>query len=170
MKQKLTTAAAPAAHYGMLAALLGMLAAPVAIAAESAQIWTLDQGGKGERAILNYGTPESDETTLTFSCIPRSGKVRLFVGETSDKLKPGDKAKAILAAGGVKTQAQGKILANEMAGVPSFEGVIDARDALFSALAPAETLAVAVGPSQTAVPLKGLGDKAARFAQSCAKP
>ncbi len=141
-------------------------------AAKEERVWTLSGLDKKKSDVsLQYGVPESDYVTIVFSCKPKSGVVDVFVSETSGKLKPGLKAAATLAAGDAKATFPGKLLVNEDAGVPSFEGSLPAKEALFAALAGgAGTLAVTVGPSKDTESLKGAGEKFAKFNAACARP
>lgn len=59
---------------------------------------------------------------------------------------------------------------NEEAGVPSFEGRIDARHPLFKAFENGKTLTVVVGLSKQSAPLAGQSEKFSKLAAACAKP
>jgi hypothetical protein len=140
--------------------------------AKDERVWTLSglEEKKLDLIILNYGIPESDDAFGSFSCKPKSGVVTLFVAETSEKLKPGRSATATLSVGETQTKVAGKLLPNEEAGVPSFEGRLPANDPIFGAMAAGETLAAAIGPSKETAPLKGVADKVKKFVAACAKP
>jgi hypothetical protein len=140
--------------------------------AKEDRVWTLDglKEKKPESITLSYSVPESDYITVVFSCKPKSGAVDVFISETSAKLKPGKKATATLTVGETKATSAGKLIVNEDAGVPSFEGSLPASDPVFAAMAGGETLAMAVGPSKDTVTLKGAGEKPEKFAAACAKP
>lgn len=150
----------------------GLAAAAAAQAEDAGRVWSLSgaDARKGQPVYFGYGVPDSDDTLAAFSCDAGAGRARLFVAETSVKLKPGRPARATLAAGDARAEVPGKILPNEEAGVPSFEGELDPRDPIFAAMAKAARLSVTVGPSRQSAPLDGVGDKAARFAQKCARP
>lgn len=94
----------------------------------------------------------------------------LFVSTTSARLKAGAAAWAALSVGATRAKIAGRLLPNEEAGVPSFEGRMDATDPLFAALADGRTLTVRVGPSTQSAPLDGQGDKFRKFAAACAGP
>lgn len=139
--------------------------------AKEERVWTLEglQEKKPDSVTLAYSVPESDYITLVFSCKPKSGAVDVFISETSAKLKPGKKATATLAVGETKTTTAGKLLTNEDAGAPSFEGSLPASDPIFAAMAGGGTLAMTVGPSKDTVTLKGAAEKAKKFSAACAK-
>lgn len=145
--------------------------ATLARAAEE-RVWTLSgfEEKKADSITLAYSVPESDYITVVFSCKPKSGSVGVFISETSTKLKAGKKATATLAVGETKATTAGKLLTNEEAGAPSFEGSLPASDPVFAAMAGGKTLVMAVGPSKDSVTLKGAAEKAKKFSAACAKP
>jgi hypothetical protein len=145
-------------------------AAPLALAADE-RVWTVTIEDKPSGwAYLNYGLPETDDSFGAFRCKSHSGEAIVFIAETDAKLTAGKRATALLAAGETRTKIAGKLLPNEDAGVPSFEGRIPASDPIFEAMAGAETLVATVGPSKQTAPLKGAADKIRKFAAACAKP
>lgn len=146
-----------------------LLAATPALAKDVWTYWGADKSSP-DRAGLNFGEPDSEESTAHFGCKPHSGRIEFFLGETSEKLRPNKPMKATLTLGGARLEVVGKTLPNELAGVPSFQGAIDAADPFFEKLAGAKALAVAVGPARESLPLAGLGDKAEKFLKACAKP
>lgn len=144
---------------------------PAAVAGET-RVWTLAglEEKKPGRIFLGYAVPESDDSFGGFSCKPRSGTATFFVAETSEKLKPGKSATAVISAGGVSARITGKLTPNEEAGVPGFEGRIGAGDPIFAALAGADALTVVIGASRQTAPLKGAAEKFRKFAAACARP
>ncbi|WP_363346509.1 hypothetical protein [Methylocystis echinoides] len=157
----------------LIFALAAGVAAPAAAKEKEERVWTLSglDKKKSETVSLDYSVPESDYITIVFSCKPKSGAVDVFISETNKKLKPGRKATATLAAGEAKATFPGKLLVNEDAGVPSFEGSLPAKEPLFAALAGgAATLAITVGASTDTETLKGAAEKFAKFNAACAKP
>jgi hypothetical protein len=140
--------------------------------AAQTRVWSLTgfEEKKPELIYLTYGAPETDDSLGTFRCKPASGRVTLFVSTTNLRLKPGRAATALLAVGETRTKVSGRLLPNEEAGVPSFEGSLDAVDPVFTALADGLTLTVRVGPSTQSAPLAGQGDKFRKFAAACARP
>lgn len=155
---------APAA---LIVALLG-IASPAA--AQQGRIWSfsLDEA-KPPMAFLNYGVPETDDSLGGFHCDAHSGATTLFISETDGKQKAGKAATAILAVGDAQTKVAGKLVPNEEAGVPSFEGRVAADDPIFAAMARGETLVVTIGGSKQSAPLKGAGAKIGKFIDACKK-
>lgn len=158
------------ARAAMRACCAASLLATAAAQTADRRAWTLS--GLEEKAPefvhLGYGAPESDDSLGAFRCKPGSGVVTLFVSETGERLKPGGKATATLSAGEIRTRVAGRLLPNEEAGVPSFEGRIGADNPIFEAMAGGETLTVAVGPSKQTAPLRGASEKFRKFAAACA--
>lgn len=149
-----------------------ILAALSAARAEpDARAWILGglEDKNADSIYLGYGTPESDDSVVSFTCAPESGVAKIWISETSDKLKAGEKATALLAVGGTKAKAAGKLMPNEEAGVPSFEGRLPAKDPIFAAMAAGETLDLSVGAAKHSAPLAGASDKFQKFAAACAK-
>jgi hypothetical protein len=157
---------------GSFVALTGSAMGHAPANAKEERVWTLSglEMKKPDSISLAYAAPESDYVTFVFSCKPQSGGVSLFVSETSAKLKPGKKATAEISVAATKARAEGKLMPNEDAGVPSFEGTLPAGDPIFAAMSAGGTLAVAVGPARETAPLKGAADKFGKFAAACAKP
>jgi len=122
-----------------------------------------------DQASLRYGD-DSEESVVVFSCKPRSDAVRVFVGETDASLKPNEKATAAISAGSQKATVRGRTVPNELAGVPSFMGSLEASDPLFAALTGSDNLVIKVAKARTVVPLKGIGSKGADFIKACRKP
>lgn len=154
-----------------LAGVLSVLALSGVGAQTAQRVWTL--GGLEEKdadsIYLGYGVPESDDSLGSFTCAPGSGVVKVWIAETSDKLKAGDKATAIFSVGDKKSKVAGKLIPNEEAGVPSFEGSLPAKDPIFAAMTGGETLNIAIGGAQRTAPLADATEKFKKFAAACAK-
>ena len=129
--------------------------------------WRLKTAGGS--AVLAYGIDNAEGTPIVFNCRLGSGVVKVFISETSEALKPGQSATASLPAGRVTVRVPGRMMVNEEAGVPSFDGSLPASDPLFAALPTAATLAMAVSSWRLSVPLKELGNKASTFNGQCKK-
>ena len=95
--------------------------------------------------------------------------VKIWVAETSAKLKAGDKAAAILSVGEKSAKVAGKLVPNEEAGAPSFEGRLPAKDPIFAAMAGGQMLDVAIGGTKRSAPLADASEKFKKFAAACAK-
>lgn len=160
------------ATHSLALSAVGLLLSPPLARAADERVWTLSgvEGKKPDDIFLGYGVPESDDSFGGFSCKPGGGVVKLWIAETSPKLKPGKSASAVLSVGGASVKVSGKLTPNEEAGVPGFEGRLAAGDPIFAALAGGETLAVTVGPSKQTAPLKGAAEKFRKFAAACARP
>jgi hypothetical protein len=154
-----------------LAGVLTVLAMSDLCAQTDQRVWTL--GGLEEKdadsIYLGYGVPESDDSLGSFTCGPGSGVVKIWIAETSAKLKAGDKATAILSVGEKSAKVAGKLVPNEEAGVPSFEGRLPAKDPVFAAMAGGQTLDVAIGGTKRSAPLADASEKFKKFAAACAK-
>ncbi len=135
------------------------------------RVWTL--GGLEEKnadsIYLGYGVPESDDSLGSFTCTPGSGLVKIWIAETSAKLKAGGKTTAILSVGEKTAKVAGKLVPNEEAGVPSFEGSLPAKEPIFAAMTSGETLEIAVGGAKRTAPLANATEKFKKFAAACAK-
>jgi hypothetical protein len=136
---------------------------------EEAYKWQLVNGSDG-KATLAYGGESAEDMTIALDCKLHSGVIGVFVAETSEALKPNRRINATLMAGSVRSSVQGKTVPNEDAGVPSFQGTLQATDALLDALAGANSLSIDVGASHQQVPLKGIGNKSRAFVTQCRKP
>jgi hypothetical protein len=154
-----------------LAGVLSLIALSDVSAQNDARVWTL--GGLEEKdadsIYLGYGVPESDDSLGSFTCAPGSGIVKIWVAETSDKLKAGDKAAAILSVGQKTAKVAGKLVPNEEAGVPSFEASLQVKDPIFAAMTSGETLSISIGGAQRTAPLADAAEKFKKFTAACAK-
>jgi len=128
--------------------------------------WTMTSDK--DQATLAYGD-DSEETDLALICKPHSNSVKIFVGETDKSLKPKMQVTATFSAGAAKATVAGKTLANELAGVPSFEGDLPATDPLFDAMASAPSISLKVAKSVKTISLKTIGSKALAFSKACRK-
>lgn len=151
---------------------IGAIAIADPVCAKDQRVWTLSgfEQRKPERISLFYEAPETDDIFGGFYCKPKSGVVTVFISETSGKLEPGKRTTGVLSVGGVTTKVAGKLLPNEEAGVPSFEGTLPASDPIFAALAGGETLTVTFGSAKDTAPLKGAAEKFRKLGAACAKP
>ncbi len=155
----------------VLAGVLFILALSGLGAQTAERVWTL--GGLEEKdadsIYLGYGVPETDDSLGSFTCAPGSGVVKIWIAETSDKLKAGEKATAILSVGQKTAKVAGKLVPNEEAGAPSFEGRLTAKDPIFAAMTSGETLNITIGGAQRTAPLADATEKFKKFTAACAK-
>src|ERR1043165_8183517 len=103
----------------VVSALLIAVAIP---AAAQEREWIFDTAD--DDAYLVFGVPESEDAGISFGCTLRSGEIRLFVPEAGDDLKPDQKIKVIISAGGKDFTYDGLTSANEMAATTSAEATV----------------------------------------------
>lgn len=144
------------------ALLLAGLAAPAA-ADERTWILTQDAG----RAFLMYGTPESDDVVLAFSCDPRARTWLVSSFVETQGLKAGRGASMTFVAGARRASLNGIGRSNEMIGSVDVvaRGPID--PAVLDLLKVASPLVVEVPGRRETIDTTTLGDKAARFEKAC---
>ncbi|TLG78736.1 hypothetical protein [Methylocystis sp. B8] len=154
-----------------LAGVLSLIALSGVSAQTDARVWTLGglEDKDADSIYLGYGVPESDDSLGSFTCAPGSGVVKIWVAETSDKLKAGDKATATLSVGQKTAKVAGKLVPNEEAGVPSFEASLQTKDPIFAAMTSGETLNISIGGAQRTAPLADAAEKFKKFTAACAK-
>jgi hypothetical protein len=155
----------PLAPGSVLAVALS-IASLVSARADDKPKWTMISDKNQVSLIYGDGSEESD---LVLSCKPRSNSVKIFVGETDKSLKPKMQVTATFSAGAAKATVAGKTLPNELAGVPSFTGDLQATDPLFDALASAPSISIKVAKTAREIPLKTIGSKAGAFSKACRK-
>lgn len=129
--------------------------------------WRLSQDAS--KVTLAFGSDNAEDTPVVFTCNAGSGAVSVFVAETDAELKPKRKVTAIFTAGASESKVPGRAVANEDAGIPSFEGRLPATDPLFAALSTADDLSISVGSALQDVPLQLIGEQATEFAGLCRK-
>jgi hypothetical protein len=100
-------------RHAVLTAALALAALQPAAADERS--WTLLIEDDG--AYLNYGTPESDDTLIAFSCKPKRGTWDVTAFMESKGVKPGGPAKLTLSAGARSATLNGKGQSDEMNGI-----------------------------------------------------
>lgn len=122
-------------------------------------------------ASLIFGSRESaEDISVAFTCTRGSGTIRLFVAETGETLKPGQKVSVTLTAGTGKVDAEGEVVPNEMAGGTSSNVDLPASAPVFATMTEAAgTLEIAVADAEISLPLKGIGTKATDLAAVCRK-
>ena len=106
------------------------------------------------------GEPPNAETIyLSLSCAKKGKKIVLFVAETSGKLKPGTTVQVVMSAAMARSRAKGKVLPNQLAGIPSIEAAFPLNAAVFAAMTKTATLRIRAGAWRQATPLKGIGNR-----------
>jgi hypothetical protein len=138
---------------------------------ESERVWISTTEDKPPHwAYLGYGVPETDDSFGAFRCKSHSGEVILFIAETGEKLTAGKPVSAMLTAGEAHATVAGRLIPNEEAGVPSFEGRMSADDPIFEVMTSARTLVATIGSAKQAAPLTGAAEKIRKFVADCKKP
>ena len=139
------------------------LAFALPAAAQEQRRWLLDDAG--DSATLQYGTPESDDVVIAFTCENKQLRISEFVGST--KLTPGQSASLKLSSGTASVVYNGQAVANEMDGTVNVE-VVRAPDAkLFALLKSGQQLVIDVAGNQQTVPLRGAAQDVATFERAC---
>lgn len=163
---------------GLCLAAAALMTAGTAAPATAADAWSY--GSRAGSVTLFYGEtppagePPNEETIqLSLSCRTGSGVVRILVGETSEKLKPGGTVRLTLAAAQVALTVPAKLLPNQLAGVPSLQATAPVGSAVFNVLARMGragrgALRLSAGAAWSGrFPLKTLGSRADRFVAAC---
>jgi hypothetical protein len=134
----------------VLGALLIVVAIP---AAAQEREWIFDTAD--EDAYLVFGVPETEDAGISFGCTLQSGEIRVFVPEAGEDLKPDQKIKLIISAGGKDFTYDGLTTPNEMAATTSAEASIPASDSLFTDLRNTDRFTVKTGTEENTFPLEG---------------
>jgi hypothetical protein len=147
----------------VIASLALLLAAPAG--AQPARTWMFNFDS--DTAVLQYGTPDSDDAVLVIACEPAKKSMRIneFIGSAS--LMPGRTAHLKLGNGTTTLDYAGQTVANEMDGTVDIEvsGPVDPK--LIALLKAGTTLTVDVAGKPTAIPLKDAAPHVAEFEKAC---
>ena len=146
-----------------IGALALVLAAPAG--AQAARSWMFNFDS--DTAVLQYGTPDSDDAVLVIACEPgkKSMHINEFIG--SDKLMPGRTAHLKLGNGTAVVDYAGQTVANEMDGTVNIEVSAPIDPKLIALLKTGSTLTVDIAGKQTAIPLKDAAAHVAEFEKAC---
>jgi len=147
----------------IIAALVLVLAAPAG--AQEARTWMFNFDS--DTAVLQYGTPDSDDAVLVIACEPgkKSMHINEFTGATS--LVPGRAAHLKLGNGATTLDYTGQTVANEMDGTVNIEVSAALDPKLIALLKAGPTLTIDVAGKQTAIPLKDAAPHVAEFEKAC---
>ncbi len=115
--------------------------------------WSFD--ANEDEAFMIFGVPESDDVGVSFWCSLRSGRIRLFIPEASEKLEADKSAAFDVIVGGKTFKQSGKTMPNEEAGTTSIEGEVAVADPMFSELKSASHFELKVEGEVQAFPLAG---------------
>ena len=140
-----------------------LLAAPAG--AQEARSWMFNFDS--DTAVLQYGTPDSDDAVLVIACEPgkKSMHINEFIGSTS--LVPGRTARLKLGSGTAVLDYAGQTVANEMDGTVNIEVSVALDPKLIALLKAGPTLTVDIAGKQTAIPLKDAAHHVADFEKAC---
>jgi hypothetical protein len=150
----------PKAVFGSL-----VLALVMPAGAQEARSWMFNFDS--DTAILQYGTPESDDAALVIACDPgkRSMRINEFIGSAS--LVPGQAAHLKLGNGTAVIDYAGQTVANEMDGTVNIEVSVAVDPKLIALLKTGSSLTVDIAGKQTAIPLKDAAPQVAEFEKAC---
>jgi hypothetical protein len=145
---------------GLLALLL---AAPAG--AQPGRTWMFNFDS--DTAVLQYGTPDSDDAVLVIACEPgkKSMRINEFIGSAT--LLPGRTAHLKLGNGTTILDYAGQTVANEMDGTVDIEVSAPVDPRLIALLKAGTTLTVDVAGKQTAIPLTDAAPHVADFEKAC---
>lgn len=133
--------------------------------AQEARSWMFNFDS--DTAVLQYGTPDSDDAVLVIACEPgkRSMRISEFIGSAS--LLPGHAAHLKLGNGAAVLDYPGQTVANEMDGTVNVEVSVAVDPKLIALLKAGTSLTVEVAGKQTAIPLKDAAPQVAEFEKAC---
>ena len=147
----------------VICSLVLMLAAPAG--AQDARTWIFNFDS--DTAVLQYGSPESDDAVLVITCEPgkRSMHINEFIG--SESLVPGRTAHLKLVNGAASVDYAGQTVTNEMDGGVNIEVTAPTDPKLIALLKTGTALTVEIAGKQTTIPLKGAAPHVAEFEKAC---
>jgi hypothetical protein len=144
----------------------GLLLALSAVAhAQESRSWMLDESGDG--VALMYGTPDSDDILIGFSCDPRDRNMRIVEAVETTKLMPGNKAKVRLKAGNATLELTGDTVANELSGTVTIEVVGAPNPRIPALLKAGPMLTIEVDGGSANIPLAGVAQHLPAFEKGC---
>jgi hypothetical protein len=148
-------------------AVICSLAVVLAGSAEAQEARTWIFNFDSDTAVLQYGTPDSDDAVLVIACEPgkKSMHINEFIG--SDGLVPGRAAHLKLGNGTASVDYAGQTVANEMDGTVNVEVSAPVDPKLIALLKTGTALTVDIAGKQTSIPLKGAAPHVADFEKAC---
>jgi hypothetical protein len=129
--------------------LLVLLVAPAS--AQGTRQWIFDDNP--EAPALSYGTPDSDDLLISFSCEPDEKRMTIVEAVGSKKLNPGGAATFRLGAGAAVLDLKGDAVADETTGTVNIEVVGAPNPRLFALLKAGPSLAIEVAGEKETIPL-----------------
>jgi len=147
----------------VISSLALVLAAPAGT--QEARTWMFNFDS--DTAVLQYGTPDSDDAVLVIACEPgkKSMHINEFIGSAS--LVPGRPAHLKLSNGTAVLDYAGQTVANEMDGTVNIEVSVPADPKLIALLKAGSSLTVDVAGKPTAIPLKDAAPHVTEFEKAC---
>jgi len=139
------------------------LAAPAC--AQDARVWNFDDNP--EAPALEFGTPESDDAAIAFSCEPAAKRMSIVESVAARKLNPGASVAIKLSAGAVSLDLTGNAIANETDGAVSIEVNGAPNPRLFALLKAGPSLTIEVPGAKETIPLAGAAPHLAAFEKLC---
>jgi hypothetical protein len=147
----------------LICLLVPILGAPAG--AQEARTWIFNFDS--DTAVLQYGTPESDDAVLVIACEPakKSMHINEFIG--AGNLMPGRAAHLKLGNGTATIDYAGQTVANEMDGTVNIEVTVASDPRLIALLKTGTALTVDIAGKQTSIPLTGAAPHVAEFEKAC---
>jgi len=147
----------------VISSLALVLAAPAGT--QEARTWMFNFDS--DTAVLQYGTPDSDDAVLVIACEPgkKSMRINEFIGSAG--LVPGRTAHLKLSNGTAVLDYAGQTVANEMDGTVNIEVSVAADPKLIALLKAGSSLTVDIAGKPTAIPLKDAAPHVAEFEKAC---
>jgi hypothetical protein len=147
----------------VICSFLLMLGVPAGAQAARTWIFNFDS----DTAVLQYGTPESDDAVLVIACEPAKKSMRIneFIG--ADNLVPGRAAHLKLGNGTASVDYTGQTVANEMDGTVNIEVTVASDPKLIALLKTGTALTIDIAGKQTSIPLAGAAAPVAEFEKAC---
>jgi hypothetical protein len=148
---------------------LGCLIALLAVtsACAEARQWIFDDNP--EAPTLTYGTPDSDDILISFSCEPDVQSMTVVEAVGAAKLEPGRATPFRLSAGTATLELTGDAIANEINGAVNIEVVGPPNPRLFALLKAGPSLAIEVIGEKETIPLKDVAAHVAVLEKLCFK-
>jgi len=134
-------------------------------AAQDPRTWIFDDNP--EAPSLEYGTPDSDDVLIAFSCEPGAKRMSIVESIAAAKLIPGRSAILKLSAGTASLALTGDAVANETDGTVSIEVNSAPIPRVFALLKAGPALAIDVAGTQETVPLGGAAPHIPVFEKLC---
>jgi hypothetical protein len=133
-------------------AYLVLLPSTAATAMAQERQWSFDQTDKD--AYLVFGVPETDDVGLSFWCTQRSGKIKIFVPESSIGAKSGKEMQLRLDVANKTFRLKAAMEASSEGGAANLETELPVDHPIFTAIAEADRITVRVAKRRDVFPLQ----------------